>query len=432
MHAVGTADIPNPTIWRTKISTVYQDTVAPLNGSYRLKNQYGTWSYASGGTPTTVFRRGLRRPKPEQLDDTPYTLQKRIGGGGVRGKWETFIGSSNPQSYEGLVNTGDLHTASQTRITGRQWWDPNPVHGTHAHTRAMAKLNRSDLDLGAAFGEAGKSAQLLGDIGLFTARFTKAVMRKDGKAIRDMLTSNDYGPERGGRHGRLPGSVHGIGRNTVDTYLAYHYGVAPMINDVNGLVQAATRLPVEEWRVRAKGGYEETRERKLDVAFGPCETRTAVTRVDSARCTIWATRRPITRSQDLAWALGLDNPLRSAYELAPYSSVLDWALPIGTWLDGLNALKYYTGWTTSLTTYVREEIAVSGSKGRTAINKNTWSSDVSGKSESVAINRTISTQPTIPGLAFKNPVSMDHVAKGLSLLASAAARGGELPRYLRT
>lgn len=39
---------------------------------------------------------------------------------------------------------------------------------------------------------------------------------------------------------------------------------------------------------------------------------------------------------------GLSNPVASAYELLPFSVVLDWALPVGQWLSALDADNGYT------------------------------------------------------------------------------------------
>lgn len=69
----------------------------------------------------------------------------------------------------------------------------------------------------------------------------------------------------------------------------------------------------------------------------------------------WRYRKRIqyemTEKLSVARSLGLLDPLSVAWELIPFSFVIDWFIPIGTWLDNLSVIPFLEG--RSLTTITR-------------------------------------------------------------------------------
>jgi hypothetical protein len=119
-------------------------------------------------------------------------------------------------------------------------------------------------------------------------------------------------------------------------------------------------------------------------------------------------------------SVGLTNPLEIAWEVVPYSFVVDWMLPIG---DAISAIDYDAGLdflSGSLTQRIDTEYTL---VGQTKVPK--ISMNVRGSGRYFSLVRTV--YGGAPGAvlpSFKNPLSYGHMANGLSLLAAAFGRGG--------
>lgn len=119
---------------------------------------------------------------------------------------------------------------------------------------------------------------------------------------------------------------------------------------------------------------------------------------------------------------GVTNPLLVAWELVPFSFVVDWAIPVGAWLESLDAMLGYGECYTCTATLTRatwigeglDYIKPDGLK-RT--------SDWQESQEVVRVDRSASAGvplPKHPG--FKNPASLGHMANGLALLTQVFGR----------
>lgn len=406
---------------------VYEDKdTGPLSATLTTTHAVTGVESTSGsfGGRQITYRAGRRRPKPKFLDSTPYELYK-LDARPIRGDWtQQDPRQSNPTKYRGSAS-GDnsrVTTMAKARYSnngGRSVFDTNLQDLSYLN--ALKKMNYKDIDLGTAFKEWGKTAQLVGDLAHLSVDLVRAARRRDARGFMQRLT--------GDASHRLP-----AGQNVVDGYLAYHYGVKPTLQDIAGLVQTMTRLAPEHWRVRSVGSAEDRRRKSgsFTDAF-PLFLSYNASVLDSCRTQIFATRKAITRADDLRWALGLDDSLSTAWELTPFSFVYDWAMPVGDWLASVNASKYYEDWHCSSTQYRREEVEYFGGSGtyvQTGVTKQ-LKSNVSGGYSALHIKRTVRNRLPMTTIPIKNPVSVDHMAKGLSLLASTLARGGEVPRFLK-
>jgi hypothetical protein len=121
--------------------------------------------------------------------------------------------------------------------------------------------------------------------------------------------------------------------------------------------------------------------------------------------------------------LGIFNPLLIGWELVPFSFVVDWFIPVGSYLEGIDALLGYDSfsYSNSLLTKVSWE-------GKGLGRKDTGSGFYLDNSyfeskKIVRLDREASASvpfPRFPG--FKDPRSLEHMANGLSLLATAFGR----------
>jgi hypothetical protein len=122
--------------------------------------------------------------------------------------------------------------------------------------------------------------------------------------------------------------------------------------------------------------------------------------------------------------LGISNPASLAWELLPYSFVVDWFIPIGSFLERLDytrGLFFKHGWLSwqarqSVERRVKTNTVTSG--GITA----TWTGGNGNGEAFVFAREALTTFPSVPPPAFKDPFSLTHVANALSLLATAFRR----------
>lgn len=128
--------------------------------------------------------------------------------------------------------------------------------------------------------------------------------------------------------------------------------------------------------------------------------------------------------------LGLTNPLNVAWELVPFSFVVDWFIPVGAFLSSLDASIGWTfkGGTLSITTTQKSWAEVrdysTSESGGTAI---TGALTCSGKGRQFQFTRSVYSSepfPTMP--SFKPSASGLHVANGIALLLSAVSGGKRL------
>lgn len=112
-------------------------------------------------------------------------------------------------------------------------------------------------------------------------------------------------------------------------------------------------------------------------------------------------------------SLGLTDPLQVAWELLPYSFVLDWFLPIGTYLENLAVIPHLKG---RFCTTVNEGYSVSfnGSTGGNPVSH----AGIKRTGLMKRVTRTVSTVLTTQRPTFVNPITaMTHkrIANAVSL-----------------
>lgn len=106
-----------------------------------------------------------------------------------------------------------------------------------------------------------------------------------------------------------------------------------------------------------------------------------------------------------ASSLGLENPAVLAWELTPYSFVVDWFLPIGSYLENLSALNGFKIVGGSLTLSTRGD--------RTLTRKKVGGSSYSNFRHMSRVNLSMS----VPFPNLKNPFSIAHTLNALALIA---------------
>jgi hypothetical protein len=252
--------------------------------------------------------------------------------------------------------------------------------------------------------------------------------------VADMIAENANRIARGLRHlkrGRFRKALQAIRhtpRKGWDTELAsrileFQYGVRPLVSDIYGAMEALAQARygtekafIVTGRGKLKGGG--------NVASQFLSNSVGYVPVTVTTRQFWEVRVRLHFEVDdtafkTASELGFTNPMATAWELLPFSCVIDWAVPVGDWLNSLDGgvgLRFLGGSCT--------EWGVSNNTYTGAQTSNNGTSVLSGESRRRRHRRT--TYDTLPipyPPRVKNPLSTEHALNALALM-TAIFRGG--------
>lgn len=119
-------------------------------------------------------------------------------------------------------------------------------------------------------------------------------------------------------------------RETGSAWLAFHFGVEPLIKELHELMELLEKQLIKNETVTVT---------KVET-MPYVRTAAGLSENHSFRCLVRISGKHRITNMDLAMgsSLGLINPATVAWELVPYSFVVDWFFPISTYLNQLDAL----------------------------------------------------------------------------------------------
>lgn len=362
---------------------------------------------------------GVSRRRPQGwVPPTPYTF--------IRERRDRALGSHSVVT----VDTSTGKTVQNRKVTGAvdnptTGITPAPTQFNEAYVlpasppssftdRALVKarlaMKDSDVNLGVAFAERSATARMVGDNATTIAKAFMALKRgRTEEALRRLKLL-----DRGGAR---------TGKTTIERWLEMQYGWKPLLSDVYGACDALEKAPRSDWMVTGKGSYSEKVYGKVN---RPGSLGYECTMEGMMGSFVRIDAQPENELLHTLAALGITNPAEIAWELVPYSFVVDWFLPIGSWLSSLDAMLGYGPTWCSISKITRGKWKSVGNPSlvRTSspyveTTTNAWGA----WKETVSLSRTVSTSVPLPTLPrFKDPRSLAHMANGLSLLAQAFSR----------
>jgi hypothetical protein len=289
-----------------------------------------------GGSPDTIPAGSVR-------------ASSKVWSGG-NGRYETVSGVVRPKWNNYTLRKKLRYNSSNAKITGRyrdspadMSWSPfdqgvplftlsslgtivpafSAMEILKLQSKLVDKAKGHSFNLSVATAESGKAMEMiLGTIGGFT-RAMQAIKRGDMVTAARRLGINDYSP-------RKSLDMRDLGSR----WLELQYGWKPLVADCYAGFDA--------WHNIAK--------RPRTVTFRVATNKTASRKQNSSLYQInWSQqrRRTITfeMSEQLSAprSLGLMDPLTVAWELMPYSFVVDWFVPIGAYLHNYNQVPNLKG-----------------------------------------------------------------------------------------
>jgi hypothetical protein len=134
----------------------------------------------------------------------------------------------------------------------------------------------------------------------------------------------------------IPKGFRPKSRDSANLWLEYHFGWTPLMQDIYDAVQVLSAIP-PALGIRATGRWLEP----IDSTSG---VNPIYRRLGSYECKTLVGGEVYVSNPNLALAnqLGLINPATVAWELVPFSFLVDWFLPVGKFLDSFSSLLGYT------------------------------------------------------------------------------------------
>lgn len=227
-------------------------------------------------------------------------------------------------------------------------------------SKAYAKLNEANAEVGVMLAELGETLHMLGHPFSAIQKFFKSKGRFRGFDL------------------------------TSDLWLQYRYGIRPMIKDISDIIATVNRDAYVQSNAlrRKKNGVkrDSVTVNKTATGFsaaGFVSLETTESKVSSHTSLYY--RLAYDRDWMSRWGLSPSESLSIAWELVPYSFVVDWFFSVGNWLKGmmpLPGMTYIGGCTSQKTVikYVAEPIdpywGTQGTKCQEFVpSKFTWDSE---------------------------------------------------------
>ncbi len=277
-----------------------------------------------------------------------------------------------------------------------------------AATKALNKLADQKINLGENLATFGQTlAMFMSRVDFLKAALNLGRQTKDWRQFLKLSTLDlrEKGPLS----------------KAASTYLEYIYGLKPLVDDVytaHKLLKNHAEAPL---LLKATGKAQRTAVKALDFTLpNSSVTKNSVTSDSKLTCTVWAYVDPEWKGIRALQQFGLVNPLALAWELVPYSFVVDWFLPVGPVLYALTApmgLVFVDGYYSFRNSEVTDiSYAANGyplNQGNGVI-----TSQVDGKANLVyeGFSRELLSYWPIPGLWIaSDPFRKDRPLKALAL-----------------
>lgn len=285
--------------------------------------------------------------------------------------------------------------------------------GNQVKQKALEKIKDQNVNLAVVYGERAQSMRTIGDAFNRLAKAANALKRGDfGKAAAALgVARMNSGFSNKWRRNQSRAFASG--------WLELQYGWLPIINDVYGSLESLekSRSRDEYVIVRAARNLQETASRIVDTT----EVRTThVAETTFSRKALVKMTRSSVAFSTLA-ELGLTNPAQVAWELVPYSFVWDWVMPIGAFLNQIDATSGWSFASGSVTSFDRESVVSTQTKNPSYLGPKILLGSISARKERIDVSREgltgFSDLYHLP--TFKDPSSLTHTANALALFQSS-------------
>jgi hypothetical protein len=368
---------------------------------------------------TSQFKRKKKLYQPLiELPQNPFTYSREIVTGGFGYMIEkNLYNPSQTVTHTGYFavffgNTlgGTVLELSSEELSQLQ---------SRINAKLLEKLKDQRVNLAQVFAERKRTADLIGDTAIKLVNSFRALKKgRFGDAARALGVSASR------RKTRAFNRAYRIDRRSAisNGWLQLQYGWRPLLQDIYGSAEFLASKQLRE--IRSVVTSRLTRNLSLSSKVPESPNYWDVVTEKQTRVDYSGRIRFATTGAALATAkeAGLTNPAAVAWEVTPYSFVVDWFIPIGGYLNSLDAtigLSFQSGsYTHFFDGWSRTRLEAFNRKGASMFySASTFYGVVNSHRTKVFCQRTpFYTFPAPELPTFKNPFSFERALNAVALL----------------
>lgn len=320
---------------------------------------------------------------------------------------------TNERSHEGALWTDFLLNGSSTTIgTNPQNYITDSVSSrfdaaiTRLQPKALAKLYSDVKNQKVNFAQAlAERAQTTGMILDLCSRLVRSVMKA--------------------KHGNLAGAASVLfpksSKELANDFLIYQFGIKPLISDIKGCIELVANEPQLTFDVIARRTEKLPREVILDSTNLNGRCHTTITSEGQATVLYKCRVRVSDPFGQFLSDTGFSDLSLLAWELTPYSFVIDWLIPVGNYLQNKGAFANLEIVHLHRTDFIKETLVMTRQFTSGLDSNKSWiymnDATVGYVVEKIKCSRSILTNlPKLPYPALKDPTSLTHILDSIALL----------------
>lgn len=319
------------------------------------------------------------------------SYRRRAWSGADGRSKENPFSSTTTVWYEPLIKWSNAGSTAQntgamtTCFGGSFYTDPPQASIDLLRTRVLkgvlGKYKQHDFNAAVFLGELPESVGMVA--GSCTNVLRAYRYARKGKFSKALKVLRDANGERSFR----------VDRHAANSWLALRYGWIPLLSDAYSAADAyqtlSTKKPDRYVRVRSKASIPMPTSSQfvMSTDYGKY-----------SRSIVLKTRVKLSTAK----SLGFLDPTLLAWELLPFSFVLDWVYDVGSWLDLVTSLPSGYEYTYIETAFARWEVRGPVKKFKNYQYNVRSGSDLFVKRE-YRVTRTVSNNPSVPPPRLKNP-----------------------------
>lgn len=197
-----------------------------------------------------------------------------------------------------------------------------------AVTKALNKMADQKVNLGENLATFGQTLNLFVSKGNLLLKTCQEIQRNNHLRAFLRRTARDL---------RANGGILNV---AAGEYLAYIYGLRPLMQDVYETSELLKKRAAKDGLMKTSGTARRQTQKGRSLLGNYTSSKITVaswTSVSQTKCTLWARIDPNHRGMRSLNQLGLSNPAGLAWDLVSYSFVVDWFVPVGPVLYALTA-----------------------------------------------------------------------------------------------
>jgi len=286
----------------------------------------------------------------------------------------------------------------------------------------IKRIKDQKVNVSQAAAEFKQTASTVANVATRLASAIRSVKRGNIRQAARDLTGEATRRSRGGGANRLVSSG-----SIANDWLQLQYGWKPLLSDVYGACEELARLTTFNPRMYSVSASAKEQSSTVlpSINTPPSSWGPSITGTKKVKASCRGTIELEMAAEWLATLArtGITNPASLAWELIPYSFVVDWFLPVGNYLDSWDydaGLRFRRGWYTVKVEVDAQWKAGSTVVGTPGVEVSTFLGDGELTGHATSFQREIfGNFPQMGFPSFKDPTSLVHAANAIALLRQA-------------